>query len=95
MKPASPVWPGNPHNLPETVYAKDQPEYQPLPAVNIEAGVLRFVLTRWRVESFRDWLRLVLFGSVYVQQLQIKLDDRFPPLTPIKVSTEPPKDDAE
>jgi hypothetical protein len=94
MKPASPVWPGNPHNLPEVVYAKDQPEYQPLPAVNIEVGVLRYVLTRWRVESFRDWLRLLFGGSVYVQQLQINRGDGFPPLTPMLVSTDPPKDDA-
>lgn len=44
MKPVSPVLPG--YELPEIVYAKDQPEYNPLPAVVIE-GQGRPILTRW------------------------------------------------
>lgn len=89
MKPVSPVWPGNPHNLPEVVYAKDQPQYNALPAMQVEAGVLRYVLTRWRPSSFAEWCRLVFGGSVYVSQLQFKQDGQWPPLTPLKVATTP------
>jgi hypothetical protein len=44
MMPASPVIPGNDDF--ETVYAKDQPEYVPLPVMRTEKAVMsRWVLT--------------------------------------------------
>lgn len=44
MKPVSPVLPG--YEVKETVYAKDQPEYNPLPCVVMD-GPARQILTRW------------------------------------------------
>ena len=44
MKPVSPVLPG--YEVAEIVYAKDQPEYNSLPAVVIESAG-RPILTRW------------------------------------------------
>lgn len=60
MTPCSPVIPGC--DLPETVIAKDQPEYQPLPAYVAEDGM---VLTRWRL-TWRERLLALLRGDVYL-----------------------------
>lgn len=46
MRPLSPVIPDK--NAPETIYAKDQPEYIPLPTVKTPDGI---VLTRWSVNE--------------------------------------------
>lgn len=58
-KPASPVVPGA--NLPEVVFAKDQPQYEPLPAHVAEDGM---VLTRWKL-TWRERIRLVCTGDLY------------------------------
>jgi hypothetical protein len=60
MKPISPVIPGI--ELPETVYAKDQPEYQPLPAHRSPDGT---VLTRWKL-SWRERLTILFRGDLYL-----------------------------
>lgn len=60
MKPVSPVVPGI--ELPEVVYAKDQPEYRPLPCHKSADGT---VLTRWRL-TLRERVRVVLRGDVYL-----------------------------
>lgn len=60
MKPVSPVIPGL--ELIETVYAKDQPEYQPLPAHRSADGT---VLTRWKL-SWRERLSVLLRGDLYL-----------------------------
>lgn len=60
MKPVSPVIPGV--ELPEITYAKDQPEYQPLPAHRSPDGT---VLTRWKL-SFRERLSVLLRGDLYL-----------------------------
>lgn len=62
MKPESPVVPG--YDLPETVYAKDQPEYQPLPVVKIE-GPEGQVLSRWHL-SPEDRQRIAEGQDVYL-----------------------------
>jgi len=80
MKPVSPIIPGA--DLPEVVYAKDQPEYQPLPAWKSEDGT---VLTRWRL-TWRERLRLLFTGDLYVF-----LSTFNKPLQPILIQTERPE----
>lgn len=60
MNPISPVIPGFEHS--EVTYAKDQPEYKPLPALPTGDGV---ILTRWRMNR-RERLRALLSGDVYL-----------------------------
>jgi hypothetical protein len=60
MKPVSPVMPG--YDLPETVYAKNQPEYQPLPVFKADDGT---VLSRWHL-GWGERLRVLLCGDVYL-----------------------------
>ena len=62
MKPSSPVIPG--YDLPEVVYAKDQPEYQPLPVVRIE-GPEGQVVTRWAL-SEDERARIAAGQDVYL-----------------------------
>ncbi len=59
MTPASPVIPGI--DLPETVYAKNQPEYFPLPVWKQKDGT---ILIRWRL-TWRERLMLLLTGNLY------------------------------
>ena len=80
MKPSSPVVPGA--ALVETVYAKDQPEYMPLPVHKMADGT---VLSRWRC-SWRERLRILLTGDVYLWQLTFNA-----PLQPIMLEVERPK----
>lgn len=65
MNPVSPVIPGA--APPETVYAKDQPPYIPLPVVKLgdDTGT---VLSRWRL-TWRERLRVLWSGDVYLWQL--------------------------
>ena len=62
MKPISPVVPG--FNLPEVTFAKDQPEYIPLPAYRMqdESGT---VVTRWRL-SWMERLQVLLSGDLWL-----------------------------
>lgn len=80
MKPVSPVIPG--HTLPEIVFAKDQPEYQPLPAFRDHDG---YVLTRWRM-TWRERLRVLFTGDIYLSLLTFGR-----PLQPVLLFTEKPK----
>jgi len=80
MKPISPIMPNA--TLPETVYAKDQPEYQPLPVFKYDDGT---VLSRWKL-SWRERLRVLLSGDVY---LFVSTFNR--PLQPVMLQVEPPK----
>lgn len=59
-KPVSPVVPGT--ALPEIVFAKDQPQYEPLPAHVSADGM---VLTRWKF-TWRERFRLLFAGDLYV-----------------------------
>lgn len=87
MKPSSPVIPGV--ELPETIYAKDQPEYSPLPVFKQDDGT---VLSRWRL-SWRERLRVLFFGDVYLFQLTFNS-----PLQPVSLQVDKPgviRNDAE
>jgi len=77
MKPIFPAIP----NLPAVIYAKDQPEYLPLPAHRSEDGC---VTTRWRL-TWKERLQLLFSGELYLQILTFN-----DPLQPTKMSTELP-----
>lgn len=68
----------------ESVYAKEQPEYLPLPAVRGSGGL---VTTRWTI-GWRDRLKLLLWGSLYVQTLTFNRR-----LQPIKLLVDEPTPD--
>ena len=78
MKPVSPVLPGQP----EVVYAKDQPQYNLLPAIK---GIDGMVITRWKL-SWKERLIVLLNGDIYLQVLTFNR-----PLQPVKLSVEPPE----
>lgn len=80
MKPVSPVVPGA--ALPETVFAKDQPEYIPLPAHVTTDG---YVISRWRL-SWKERLRLFFRGDIYHWQGAFGN-----PLQPISISVDAPE----
>jgi hypothetical protein len=64
MEPVSPVLLRCPLELPETVFAKNQPEYLPLPAVVTRDGC---VTSRWRL-TWRERLRVLWTGDLWLQQ---------------------------
>jgi hypothetical protein len=79
MTPVSPVLKRS--DAPEIVFAKDQPQYIPLPAVRSEDGL---ITTRWKL-TWRERLTLFLRGDLYLQVLTFNR-----PLQPLKLSvTEP------
>lgn len=80
MKPATPVIKRLKDK--EIVFAKNQPEYLPLPALVSQDGM---VTMRWKLTWF-ERLRVLIHGSVFVQLLTFGK-----PLQPIKVSAEPPE----
>ena len=63
--------------LESVVYAKDQPEYIPLPASRTPDGE---VVTCWKL-SWKDRLRILLGLNFYVTLLTFNI-----PLTPLRVS---------
>lgn len=80
MKPISPVAEDSEDRwgVSEIVFAKDQPEYIPLPALKFQDGL---VVTRWSL-SFWERLHVLLGGSVYLGLLTYNR-----PLQPIRIST--------
>ena len=77
-KPSTPVIPGLNH--PEVIYAKDQPEYSPLPAIRLEDGT---IVTRWKftwMERFRllftgnAWLWIVVPVGRHLQPVLLTVD---------------------
>jgi len=79
MKPITPVIPGS--TEPEVVYAKDQPEYIPLPAHRTEDGM---VITRWSL-SIGERLRLLVGGSLWLSVLTFRRA-----LQPVKLDVQCP-----
>lgn len=79
MKPQDPVIPG----WPVTQVAKDQPQYQTLPAINVgdENGTF---ISRWKM-SWTDRLRALFFGDVYLQMSTFGQ-----PLQPVVLHTDKP-----
>ena len=63
MTPMDQIIPG--FDVPTVVYAKDQPEYLPLPAWRGEDGT---VVTRWHL-SFLERLKIAIGGSLWLTVL--------------------------
>lgn len=68
MEPMSPILPSHPE-MPEVVYAKDQPQYKPLPAVHLsyEGGEVT-VVTRWRL-TWRERIKVLWRGCFWFEQM--------------------------
>lgn len=64
MRPATPVLPGHEKLIKETVVAKDQEEYMPLPSI-IVPGPDGEVLTRWEMSDEEKAL-LLSGGHIYL-----------------------------
>lgn len=64
MIPATPVLLSS--KAKEVLYAKDQPQYIPLPSVRSSDGYM--ITSRWRL-SWCDRLRVLLFGSMWLHVL--------------------------
>lgn len=84
MKPVQPIVKGFEHL--EVVYAKDQPEYLPLPALPLNLGNL--ILTRWRL-TWRERIRIFFHGDLYLQVHTFRN-----PLQPLLPSVTAPKVEA-
>ena len=80
MIPVSPVVAGFEKH--EIIIAKDQPEYQPLPALILQDGR---VICRWHL-TWWERLRLLWSGSLYLQSLTFGA-----PLQPLLPSVTSPK----
>lgn len=80
MQPMSPVIKGR--DAQEIVFAKDQPEYVPLPGVRTKDGM---VTSRWQL-TLGERLRLLFTGSLYLQVLTFNK-----PLQPVKLSVSQPE----
>jgi hypothetical protein len=80
MKPVSPVAidPEKRWGVSEIDFAKDQPQYLPLPALRFSDGL---VVSRWTF-SMRERFKILLGGSVYLGQLTFNT-----PLRPVRLST--------
>ena len=61
------------------VFAKDQPEYQPLPALRLESPQGE-VVSCWRL-SFKERLQVLVFGRVWMSLMSFNK-----PLTPSYLS---------
>lgn len=80
MKPVSPVVAGFEDH--EILIAKDQPEYQTLPALVLSD---KRVISRWQLTLW-ERLRLLWFGSLYLHTLTF--GQKLQPLVP---SVDPPE----
>ena len=68
MKALSPVLPRSP-GIPETVLAKDQPEYRPLPVAHVEySDGVKSMISCYRL-SWRERLTILWRGKVWWEQL--------------------------
>jgi hypothetical protein len=63
-----------------TVFAKDQPQYQPLPAFR-DSGPEGYVVTCWKL-SWRDRLRIVFAGKLWLKMMTYQK-----PLQPVYLTT--------
>jgi len=81
VQPISPVIPGFEHL--EVVFAKDQPQYLPLPALPLDDG--NQIVTHWRL-SWRERLMALFRGDLYLRVMTFRK-----PLQPISLSLERPE----
>ena len=70
MKPESPVIRG--HNFPETIIAKDQPEYLPLPVI-VTGAENKTILSRWTMEE-SEKSTVSRTGKLYINLLHFGHD---------------------
>jgi hypothetical protein len=70
------------NGLTQVTYAKNQPEYLPLPACVDSNGV---VVTKWHL-TLRERLRLMFSSHIYIQKLTFNQ-----PLQPIRVTLDEPE----
>lgn len=82
MKPVSPVYENakDLFGVQEVVYAKDQPEYIPLPVLKFQDGT---IVSRWRM-SWKERLRALLTGDIFLAVLTFNQ-----PLQPVLLATDP------
>jgi hypothetical protein len=67
MQACSPVLPNSP-GFPETILAKDQPEYIPLPVAHVEySDGVRSMISCYRL-TWRERLTILLSGKVWWEQ---------------------------
>lgn len=85
MTPTTPVLPSQPQ-LTEITFAKNQPQYQPLPAIRLSDGT---VITRWKL-NWKERLMILLMGNLYLQQLTFnsRLQPQLPQVTEPEVVME-------
>jgi hypothetical protein len=76
MKAVTPIAPGL--DLPVTIFAKDQPQYNQLPAYVDSQGA---VITRWKL-TWRERLRILFSGNLWLIVLTFGR-----PLQPVKLET--------
>lgn len=68
MEAYSPVLPNSP-TIPETVLAKDQPQYIPLPVAHVHySDGVRSMISCYRL-TWRERLRILFSGKVWWEQL--------------------------
>ena len=68
MQACSPVLPSSPA-IPETVLAKDQPQYIPLPVAHVQyTDGVRSMISCYRL-TWRERLRILFIGKVWWEQL--------------------------
>ena len=72
----------NIRELTPVVYAKDQPEYLPLPARKDDNGV---IVTLWKL-SWRERIQLLLAGKFYLTVMTFNQ-----PLQPVSLTLDKPK----
>jgi hypothetical protein len=83
MKPITPVIPGL--NLRVTIYAKDQDQYQNLPAYDyFDENNDKQVITRWKLNFF-ERIKILFFGNIFLTLLTFNN-----PLQPVKLSCKVP-----
>ena len=83
MIPVSPVLPKTGAEAVERTFAKDQPQYLPLPAIVQDAGA-GIVTTRWAL-TWRERLAVLISGNMWLQQMAFGM-----PLQPVKPRTDQP-----
>lgn len=81
MDPSTPVIPGL--QLPELVFAKDQPEYRPLPAYRSDDGL---VVTRWKL-TWAERFAVLFGGNLWLSVLTFNR-----PIQPVKIDVHPSLD---
>lgn len=68
MKAFSPVLPNSPE-FPETVLAKDQPQYNQLPVAHIEySDGVKSMISRYKL-SWRERWKMLIRGEFWLEQL--------------------------